>query len=149
MTAHALPTGTVTFLLTDIEGSTALWSATQKAWQSAVQRHHEILDDVVVRHGGARPDEQGEGDSVVAVFVRASDAAAAALDAHRALTELGLAVRMALHTGSPNARQEQLLRLDDHPLRPVTGDRARRADPRVGRDADADWRPATRIRMAS
>ena len=58
----------------------------------------------LVRHGGVRPDEQGEGDSVVAVFVRTSDAAAAALDAHRELSELGLAVRMALHTGEAELR---------------------------------------------
>lgn len=104
MARHALPTGTVTFLLTDIEGSTALWERDPGGMAIVVERHYEILDEVVVRHGGVRPDEQGEGDSVVAVFVRASDAAVAALEAHRALSELGLAVRMALHTGESDLR---------------------------------------------
>ncbi len=78
-----LPVGTVTFMLTDIEGSARLWESDPEAMGVAVARHYELLDAAIVLHGGVRPVEQGEGDSVVAVFVRASDALAAALDVQR------------------------------------------------------------------
>ena len=61
-----LPTGTVTLLLADVEGSTRLWDARHHEMDRAVARHDEILDDAVVAAGGVRPVEQGEGDSVVA-----------------------------------------------------------------------------------
>ncbi|MGH9037698.1 MAG: adenylate/guanylate cyclase domain-containing protein, partial [Acidimicrobiia bacterium] len=107
-----LPGGTVTFLLTDIEGSTRRWEAHGPAMAKAVARHYEILDASVTGHGGVRPIEQGEGDSMVAAFARASDAAAAALEAQRALLEedwpdgAELAVRMAVHTGEAQIRDE-------------------------------------------
>ena len=69
-----LPTGTVTFLMTDIEGSTRAWERSPDALAVAVPRHYEILDRAITAHGGVRPVEQGEGDSVVAAFSRASDA---------------------------------------------------------------------------
>ena len=72
-----LPTGTVTFLMTDIEGSTRAWSRETDAMPAAVSRHYEILEEAIAAHGGVRPVEQGEGDSVVAAFSRASDAVAA------------------------------------------------------------------------
>ena len=104
-----LPTGVVTFLLTDIEGSSRAWQADADLMAPAVARHYEIIDEVVVRWGGVRPIEQGEGDSIVAAFSRATDAAAAALDAQRQLLEeLGdrFRVRMALHTGEAQLRDE-------------------------------------------
>ena len=78
-----LPAGTVTFLLTDIEGSTALWQEAPEEMAMAVARHHELLEEVVAAHAGVRPEEQGEGDSIVAAFSRASDAVHAALHAQR------------------------------------------------------------------
>ena len=105
-----LPTGTVTFLLTDIEGSTKLWEAGADETAVSVARHYELLEAAVVLHGGVRPVEQGEGDSVVGAFSRASDAVAAALDIQRAFaTEPWPAggevrVRMALHTGEIRLR---------------------------------------------
>ena len=60
-----LPAGTVTFLLSDIEGSTRLWSERPEAMRSAVADTYEILDRAIARHDGVRPVEQGEGDSVV------------------------------------------------------------------------------------
>ena len=108
-----LPSGTVTFLLTDIEGSSRLWEAHGPAMKAAVARHYDILDAVVAAHGGARPVEQGEGDSVVAAFSRASDAVAAALAAQRTLAQeewaggVALAVRIALHTGEAQLRDER------------------------------------------
>jgi predicted ATPase/class 3 adenylate cyclase/DNA-binding CsgD family transcriptional regulator len=106
----SMPVGTVTFLLTDIEGSSRLWEGDDGSVGSAVARHYEILDGAIARHGGVRPVEQGEGDSVVAAFARAGDAVAAALDAQRALTEetwptpTPLRVRMAVHTGDVQLR---------------------------------------------
>ena len=107
-----LPTGTVTFLMTDIEGSTRAWERESEALAHAVPRHYEILDEAVALHGGVRPVEQGEGDSVVAAFSRASDAVAAAVTAQRMLQGepwpggVELRVRMALHTGEAQLRDE-------------------------------------------
>jgi predicted ATPase/class 3 adenylate cyclase/DNA-binding CsgD family transcriptional regulator len=111
-TPFALPAGTVTFLLTDIEGSTRLWERAADVMPAAVARHYAILDEAVADHGGVRPVEQGEGDSVVAAFTRARDAVVAALDAQRALVAeawpegVELRVRMALHTGDAQLRDE-------------------------------------------
>ena len=55
-----------------------------EAMAVAIPRHYELLDEVIVRHGGVRPVEQGEGDSVVGAFSRASDAVAAAVAAQQA-----------------------------------------------------------------
>ena len=82
------------------------------ALTAAVPRHYQILDDAIVAHGGVRPVEQGEGDSVVAAFSRASDAVHAALLAQRWLTAeqwldgVALKVRMAVHTGEAQLRDE-------------------------------------------
>jgi class 3 adenylate cyclase len=102
----------VTFLLTDVENSTRLWETAPGAMAVAIERHYEILDEVISRRGGVRPVEQGEGDSVVAAFSRASDALAAAIDAQLALRAeawpagAALRVRMALHTGPAQLRGE-------------------------------------------
>ena len=100
-----LPTGTVTFLLTDVEASTPRWDAEPEAMAAAMEQHDRLVDEAITKRGGVRPREQGEGDSIVAAFARASDAVHAALDAQRALakaswpTESPLAVRMGIHTG--------------------------------------------------
>ena len=110
--ATSLPTGTVTFLLTDIAGSTRGWETDSEAMAQAVRRHYEIVGDAVARNGGVRPVEQGEGDSVVAAFERASDAVAGALDAQRALTAEPwptaepIRVRIAVHTGEAQLRDK-------------------------------------------
>ena len=103
-----LPTGVVTFLLTDIEGSTEAWQASPDQMADLVTRHYEILDQAIAAHRGARPQEQGEGDSVVAVFVEPGDAVAAAIDAQVALRSLvpEIRVRMALHTGEATLRDQ-------------------------------------------
>ena len=77
MTPLMVPTGTVTFLLTDIEGSTRLWEQAPATTGSVVARHYAVIDEGVAAHGGVRPVEQGEGDSVVAAFGRMSDASIA------------------------------------------------------------------------
>ena len=55
--AFALPIGTVTFLLTDVEGSTLGWQAAPTLMGAAIARHYEILDVAVATHGGVRPQE--------------------------------------------------------------------------------------------
>ena len=110
--AFALPTGTVTFLLSDVEGSTRRWERAPESMAVAIPRHYELLDAAIVSHGGVRPVEQGEGDSAVGAFSRASDAVAAAIDAQRALAAEPwpaggeLMVRMAVHTGEAQLRGE-------------------------------------------
>jgi predicted ATPase/class 3 adenylate cyclase/DNA-binding CsgD family transcriptional regulator len=107
-----LPAGTVTFLMSDIEGSTRLWSAFPQAMGSAVGDVYAIIDRAVTQYDGVRPVEQGEGDSVVGAFSRASDALAAALLAQRELRAfawpdgIDLRVRIALHTADAQLRDD-------------------------------------------
>jgi predicted ATPase/class 3 adenylate cyclase/DNA-binding CsgD family transcriptional regulator len=110
--AFAVPTGTVTFLLTDVEGSTRGWEAFPEAMTVSIARHYEILDAAISAHGGVRPVEQGEGDSVVGAFGRPSEALAAAMAAQQALAAEPwpdggtLRVRMAVHTGEAQLRAD-------------------------------------------
>jgi predicted ATPase/class 3 adenylate cyclase/DNA-binding CsgD family transcriptional regulator len=100
-----LPTGTVTLLLADVEGSTQLWQTQSERMTAAVALLDRTLADVVAAHGGVRPVEQGEGDSFVIAFARASDAVGAALDLQRApLAPIRL--RIGLHTGEVQLRDE-------------------------------------------
>lgn len=103
-----VPEGTVTFVLTDVESSTRLWAERPEEMASAVARHYEILDGAIEAHGGVRPVEQGEGDSIVAAFAGAADAVVAAAAAQRALADElpWLRVRMAVHTGEALLRDE-------------------------------------------
>src|SRR5271169_99402 len=100
-----LPTGTVTLLLADVEGSTRLWETQPSEMAVAVARLDQVLSDVVVAHDGVRPVEQGEGDSFVVAFGRASDAVASALDLQRApLAPIRL--RIGIHSGEVRLRDE-------------------------------------------
>src|ERR1700727_2946734 len=100
-----LPTGTVTLLLADVEGSTRLWENQPKEMTAALARLNSVVSDVIAAHDGARPVEQGEGDSFVAAFARASDAVAAALEMQRApLTPIRL--RIGVHSGEIQIRDE-------------------------------------------
>ena len=100
-----LPTGTVTLLLADVEGSTRLWQTQPDEMTTAVARLDTALADLLAAHGGVRPVEQGEGDSFVAAFARASDAVACALNLQRApLAPLRL--RIGVHTGQVQLRDE-------------------------------------------
>jgi predicted ATPase/class 3 adenylate cyclase len=107
---RGLPTGTVTFLLTDIEGSTAMWRSNPQAMLEAVTRHRKLIHRCVERYGGALPKDQGEGDSVFAAFERATDAVAAVLALQLALAEeqwpegAPVRVRAAVHTGEAEVR---------------------------------------------
>src|SRR6516225_6205636 len=100
-----LPTGTVTLLLADIEGSTQLWETQPQEMQKAVARLDRALAQIVAAHGGVRPVEQGEGDSLVVAFDLGSDAVACALDLQMApLAPIRL--RIGLHTGEVQLRDE-------------------------------------------
>jgi predicted ATPase/class 3 adenylate cyclase/DNA-binding CsgD family transcriptional regulator len=100
-----LPSGTVTLLLADIEGSTGLWESSPKEMAEAVARLDRTLTDTVAAHDGVRPVEQGEGDSFVVAFARASDAAACAIALQRSpLAPIRL--RIGLHTGEVRLRDE-------------------------------------------
>ncbi len=112
-TVAALPRGVVTFLLTDLEGSSHLWESHPEEMADVVQRHYDLLHNVVRAHHGALPLEQGEGDSVVAAFERGSDAVAAAVTAQRAILAeswpvgIEIRVRMALHSGEARLRDPE------------------------------------------
>jgi predicted ATPase/class 3 adenylate cyclase/DNA-binding CsgD family transcriptional regulator len=100
-----LPTGTVTLLLADVEGSTRLWETQPEEMSAAIARLNQVVSDVIATHDGVRPVEQGEGDSFVAAFARASDAAACALELQRApLAPIRL--RIGVHTGEIRLRDE-------------------------------------------
>jgi predicted ATPase/class 3 adenylate cyclase/DNA-binding CsgD family transcriptional regulator len=100
-----LPTGTVTLLLADIEGSTRLWQAQPDEMRAAVSRLDRALSEMVSAHNGVRPVEQGEGDSFVVAFARASDAVAFALQLQ--LTPLSpISLRIGVHTGEVQLRDE-------------------------------------------
>src|SRR5947207_982900 len=103
------PVGTVTFLFTDVEGSTRAWEAFPAETQTALKRHDEIVAGKIEAHNGALILERGEGDSVFAVFGHANDAVAAAFEIQcelRAQTwpaNVPIRVRMAIHTGEAGA----------------------------------------------
>lgn len=105
-----LPTGTVTFLLTDIVGSTRLWAEAPAAMRAASVRHDEIIEAAVAQHGGVVVRPRGEGDSRFAVFARATDAAAAAIGAQLAIEAepwpdgVEISVRIGLHAGEADVR---------------------------------------------
>src|SRR5271170_1469608 len=100
-----LPTGTVTLLLADVEGSTRLWESQPKEMTAAVARLNQTVSEAIAEHGGVRPVEQGEGDSFVAAFDRASDAVACALELQLApLAPIRL--RIGVHTGEIQLRDE-------------------------------------------
>ncbi len=104
MNVSSLPTGTVTFLFTDIEGSTRLWQQHPEPMRDSLVRHHGLLQRAIELTGGYV--FQIVGDAFCAAFHTASEGVAAALAAQRALTgepwgETGpIRVRMALHTGT-------------------------------------------------
>src|ERR1700724_2735785 len=100
-----LPTGTVTLLLADVEGSTRLWETQPEVMAAAVARLDQALGKAVAAHDGVRPVEQGEGDSFVIAFGRASDAVSCAVGLQRApLAPIRL--RIGVHTGEVQLRDD-------------------------------------------
>src|SRR4029079_2546877 len=103
-------TKAVTFLLTDIEGSTAAWEAQAGAMALALARHDEIVEQGVTARGGRLVKPRGEGDATFSVFDRPSAAAAAAIELQEAISHEPWAlaepmrIRVALHTGEVELR---------------------------------------------
>src|SRR5438270_6105594 len=104
-----LPTGTVTFLFTDIEGSTRLLRELGDDYAEALAEHRRVLRDAFVRHGGVEVDTQG--DAFFVAFPTAPGALEAAREAQDALA---LPVRMGLHTGTPLLTDEGYVGHDVH-----------------------------------
>ena len=106
----SIVTRAVTFLLTDIEGSTAAWEADADAMAVALARHDEVVEQVVTSRGGRLIKTRGEGDATFSVFDRPSAAAAAAIDLQEAIRHEPWAlsepmrIRVALHTGEVELR---------------------------------------------
>jgi predicted ATPase/class 3 adenylate cyclase/DNA-binding CsgD family transcriptional regulator len=100
-----LPTGTVTLLLADVENSTGLWETQPEQMTAAFARLDQAMTGLVAAYGGVRPVEQGEGDSFVIAFARASDAMSCALGLQQApLAPIRL--RIGVHTGEVQLRDE-------------------------------------------
>jgi DNA-binding SARP family transcriptional activator len=105
-----LPSGVVTFLLTDIEGSTELWESNPAEMAHILERHDRLIEHIVATHGGHLIKSKGEGDATLSVFRRATGAAAAAVDLSRAIAaekwrgDVALRVRVAIHTGEAHER---------------------------------------------
>jgi class 3 adenylate cyclase len=112
----SLPGGTVTFLFTDIEGSTRLLQQLGDAYGHVVRDHRSLLREHLGGKGGTEVDTQG--DAFFYSFTRARDAVAGAVGAQRALGEhdwpegAEVKVRMGLHTGEPSVGDEGYLGLD-------------------------------------
>jgi len=113
-----MPSGTVTFLITDIEGSTHLLRTLGERYEDVLATQRELLRRVVATHGGTEVDHQG--DACFFVFPRARDALSAAaagqraLAAHRWPGEVAVRVRMGLHTGEPRLGRTGYVGMDVH-----------------------------------
>ena len=107
-----LPQGTVTFLFTDIEGSTRLLRELGPRYPDVLAKHRRALREAFAHHGGVEVDTQG--DAFFVAFARASDAVAAAAEAQAALADGPVWVRMGLHTGEPVVTDEGYVGVDVH-----------------------------------
>src|SRR5205823_13978599 len=111
-----LPTGTVTLLFTDIEGSTRLLDRLGENFGDLLAEHDALLRAVWAAHGGV--EVHTEGDAFFVAFARAADAVAAVAAAQRALAEhdwpagAAVRVRMGLHTGAPEVRDDDYWGID-------------------------------------
>jgi predicted ATPase/class 3 adenylate cyclase len=106
-----LPEGLITYLFTDVQGSTPLWQQYPQEMREVMARHDYLMTSAVEQNGGAVVRPRGEGDSIFAVFPRATDAVAAACSAQQLLQQevwpkgMAISVRMAMHTGESELRE--------------------------------------------
>jgi predicted ATPase len=107
-----LPTGTVTFLFTDIEGSTRLLQELGDGYADVLAVHRRVLREAWREHEGVEVDTQG--DAFFVAFSRATDAVAAAVQAQSALADGRVKVRIGLHTGEPARGEEGYVGFDVH-----------------------------------
>src|SRR3954447_23369450 len=108
----ALPQGTVTFLFTDVEGSTRLLHELGDGYADVLAEHRRVLREAFARHGGVEVDTQG--DAFFVAFAKASDALAAAASGRESLESGPIRVRMGLHTGEPVVTSEGYVGIDVH-----------------------------------
>ena len=114
----ALPAGTITFLFTDIEGSTNLLDSLGDQYASVLETHHEIMRRAILKWNGKEVDTQG--DAFFVTFTRSLDAIQCAAEAQRAFTaqqwprENPVRVRMGLHTGEPLLASTGYVGMDVH-----------------------------------
>ena len=105
-----LPSGLITYLFTDVQGSTPLWQKHPNEMKDVMARHDSLLTAAVEENGGTVVRPRGEGDSIFAVFPRATDAMGAACAAQLMLSretwpvDIAINVRMAIHTGESELR---------------------------------------------
>jgi predicted ATPase/class 3 adenylate cyclase len=111
-TVRELPSGTVTFLFSDVEGSTRLLREHGERYAELLSEHRAVLRDAFARHGGVEVDTQG--DAFFVAFARASDALAAAVEAQAELRESPISVRIGIHTGEPVVTSEGYVGMDIH-----------------------------------
>jgi predicted ATPase/class 3 adenylate cyclase len=115
---HELPTGTVTLLFTDMEGSTRLLQLLGKRYADVLADCRDLMRAAFQQHHGHEVDTQG--DAFFVAFARASDAVSAAVAAQRALADhswpegIPVRVRMGLHTGEPDQASEGYVGLSVH-----------------------------------
>ena len=107
-----LPSGTVTFLFTDIEGSTRLLHELGDGYADALAEHRRLFREAFVRYGGVEVDTQG--DAFFVAFPRAQDAVDCATAAQKALEGGPVRVRMGLHTGEPRVTSEGYVGMEVH-----------------------------------
>jgi predicted ATPase/class 3 adenylate cyclase len=114
-----LPTGNVTLLFTDIEGSTRLLRELGEGYADALAHHRNVLRQAFARHGGVEVDTQG--DAFFVAFGSAGEAVSAAEEAQRDLKNGPIRVRMGLHTGEPHVTDEGYVGLDVHRAARIAG----------------------------
>jgi class 3 adenylate cyclase len=107
-----LPAGTVTFLFTDVAGSTVLLRDLGDDYAGALAEHRRVLRDAVARYGGVEVNTQG--DAFFVAFAKATDALAAASAARDELAGGPMRARMGLHTGEPTRTHEGYVGIDVH-----------------------------------
>ena len=112
MSPTPLPSGTVTFLFTDVEGSTRLLQEHGPAYADLLAEHRRVIREAYARHRGVEVDTQG--DAFFIAFPGAADAVAAAVDAQRTLEGGPIRVRMGVHTGEPLVTDDGYVGIDVH-----------------------------------
>ena len=144
----------VTFLLTDIEGSTAAWETDADAMAAALARHDELVEQVVTSRGGRLIKTRGEGDATFSVFERPSAAAAAAIELQDAISHEPWAlrepmrIRVALHTGEVELRDGDYFGRAVNRAARLRSLAGGRPDPLLGCDRRARHRLTARRRRA-
>ncbi len=113
-----LPSGTVTLLFTDIEGSTALLHSLGDAYADVLAEHRGILRAAFAKHGGVEVDTQG--DAFFYAFTRAGEAVEAASEGQVGLAESPVRVRIGVHTGEPLVAAEGYVGIDVHRAARIT-----------------------------